>query len=139
MVITAAETAAPAAPPANRPPLSVSVAETSDPIRVGGKTVYQITLENRDSASYFDVAVSVTVSDELRLGSIAAPVGTQGAIVPNAVKFQPIRELRAGEAPLSFEINASGAAAGMGKFKVEVTARDAAKPVVAEQTTQVLP
>jgi len=139
MVITAAETAAPAAAPATRPPLSVSVAETSDPIRVGGKTVYQITLENRDSASYFDVTVSVTVSDELRLGSIAAPVGTQGAIVPNAVKFQPIRELRAGEAPLSFEINASGASAGMAKFKVEVTARDSARPTTAEQTTQVLP
>ena len=137
--VTAA-VAQPTAPAAQaRQPISVSIAETADPIRVGGKTTYQILVENKDSQSYFDVAVSATLSDELRLNTIASPVGAQGALLPESVKFAPVRELRAGEAPLSFEMHVTAAAAGSATVRVEVTVRGQTTPIKAEQTTQVLP
>ncbi|MGD9722131.1 MAG: hypothetical protein AB7O59_12185 [Pirellulales bacterium] len=122
-----------------RRPLRVSVAETADPLRVGGKSTYQILVENLDTASYFDVVVSATLTPELKVDTIAGPVGTQGQVLPTSLRFTPIRELRAGEAPLSFELHVTAAQAGAAAVKVEVTSKDQAQPVKAEQTTQVLP
>ena len=120
-------------------PIKVSVAETVDPLRVGGKTTYQILLENKDPQSYFDVVVSAKLSDELRLDSISSPVGTQGSVLPGSVKFVPVREFRAGEATLSFELHVSGLRPGAARVTVEVTSKGQTRPVTAEQTTQVLP
>jgi uncharacterized repeat protein (TIGR01451 family) len=124
---------------AARRPLSVTVAETADPIRVGSGTTYQILVENKDAQSYFDVTVSATLSEELKLDTIASPVGTAGQVLPGSVRFAPVRELRAGEAPLSFELHTTGVRPGAAVVKVEVTRRGQSEAVKAEQTTQVLP
>ena len=54
------------------------------------------------------------------------------------VRFPPIRELRSGENPLSFELRFKGLATGTARVHVEVTSRGQAKPITAEQTTEVL-
>ena len=145
--VVAAQNPAPAAAPAGAPaaaagprqPLRVSVAETTDPVRVGGTTTYQITLENSDSQSYFDVVVSATLSDGLKLDTIAGHVGTEGQATATAVRFQPIREIRPGESGLNFELHVSAVRPGAAKVRVEVTSRGQTRPTVAEQSTQVLP
>jgi uncharacterized repeat protein (TIGR01451 family) len=136
-IVAAADGAAPA--PAPRRPLSVSVAETTDPVRVGGTTTYQVVLENKDSQSYFDVVVSASLGDQLSLVSIGGPVEKEGPIMQNSVRFRAIRELRAGEAPLSFELRTSAIRAGSARVRVEVTSRGQQRPIVAEQSTQVIP
>ncbi|MEX2111879.1 MAG: hypothetical protein WD845_01760 [Pirellulales bacterium] len=132
-----AAAAAPAAAP--RQPLVVSVAETTDPVRVGGTTTYQVLVDNKDSQSAFEVVVSAKLSPELKLETIAGPVGTDGQVLPNSVRFTPVRELRAGEAPLSFELHVTGVKAGAGTVDVEVTTRERPQPVTATQQTQVIP
>jgi hypothetical protein len=59
-------------------------------------------------------------------------------ILPGEVRFPPVREFRAGENPLSYELNFKGLAAGTGRIHVEVTSRGQAAPVVANETTEVL-
>ncbi len=132
-----AAAAAPAAAP--KMPLEVTVAETTDPVRVGGTTTYQILVENKDTQSSFDVVVSAKLSPELKLETIAGPVGTDGQVQPNSVRFTPVRELRAGEAPLSFELHVTGLKAGAGSVQVQVVTRDRPQAVTATQATQVVP
>jgi uncharacterized repeat protein (TIGR01451 family) len=119
--------------------LEVTVAETTDPVRVGGTTTYQILVENTDTQSAFDVVVSAKLSPELKLETIAGPVGTDGQVLPNSVRFTQVRELRAGEAPLSFELHVTGVKAGAGNVQVEVTTRDRPQAATATQPTQVVP
>ncbi|MBI3837104.1 MAG: DUF11 domain-containing protein [Planctomycetia bacterium] len=133
----AAAPAAPAAPPPPNPPMTVSVAETADPIKVGGETTYQILIGNIGSQPEFDVVVAVTLSDQLRFEGSNGP--ERGTVGPKGVRFGAIKELRAGESPLSYEIRATGVRPGTARFHVEVTSRGQPKPVSADQTTQVLP
>jgi uncharacterized repeat protein (TIGR01451 family) len=136
--IVAAPAAAPAGPSPQAASVSVTVAETTDPVRVGGTTTYQILVENKGTQSAYDVVISAKLSRELKLETIAGPVGTDGQVQANSVKFVPVRELRAGEAPLNFELHVTGAQAGAGKVDVEVTTRGAGRPVTATQETQVV-
>jgi hypothetical protein len=118
-------------------PLHVSVVDTSDPIRIDGETTYQVQVENEGDKSQFNVAVSIALSEEIKLVNAAGPV--QGSVTPGAIKFAPIRELRAGETPLTYEVKAKGVRAGTGRIRVEVTAQGQPRPATGEQTTQVLP
>ena len=136
IVTDSPEPAAPSEPA--KKPLGVSVAETTDPLRVGSKTTYYILIENNDAISYFDVQVSAKLSPELKLDTIASPVGTQGDTSANAVRFEPVREFRAGEAPLSFELHVTAVQPGQATVQVEVKSHDQTAPVKANQSTQVI-
>lgn len=128
------------APPAAQPAtVTVSVAETADPIKVGGATTYQVVVTNSSQQSAFDVEVTVKFSDQLQLQEFSGPPGSgRGSSTASAVRFAAIRELRAGEAQ-TFELRYRGAKPGKAQVQVEVTSRDARAPATAEQTTEVLP
>ncbi len=117
-------------------PLSVTVADTADPIKIDGETTYQIVLTNESQQSLFDVAVTATFSEEVKLSGLSGPV--HGAVLPNTVRFDPIREVRAGENPLSFELRVKALRPGTARMRVDVTSRGQAKPVSAEQGTEIL-
>ena len=126
-----------AAAPAEPAKLNVTVADTADPIKVGGDVTYQILLSNEGAQSAFDVAVDVSYGEELRLEGMNGPVN--GSVLAGEVRFEPIRELRAGENALSYELQFKGAKAGTARVRVNTTSRGATKPITAEQTTLVLP
>ncbi len=117
-------------------PLSVTVADTADPIKVDGETTYQIVLTNESQQSLFDVAVTATFSEEVKLSGLSGPV--HGAVLPSTVRFDPIREVRAGESPLSFELRVKALRPGTARMRVDVMSRGQAKPVSAEQSTEIL-
>jgi uncharacterized repeat protein (TIGR01451 family) len=117
--------------------LSVSVSDTADPIKVGGETTYQVLVTNTGEESVFDVAVTVTFGDELRLMGMGSPV--RGTPLAGSVRFEPVREIRAGEAALSYELRMQGTRAGRTRMHVNVTRRGQAKPMSAEQVTEILP
>ncbi len=133
-VAAQAEAAATAAGPSA--PISVTVADTADPIKVDGDTTYQIVVTNTSAQSAFDVAVTATFGDEVRLVGLSGPV--HGTVLPNTVRFEPIREMRAGENPLSYELRVQGARPGTARLRVEATSRGQTKAVSAEQSTEIL-
>jgi hypothetical protein len=116
--------------------ISVTVADTADPIKVDGQTTYQILVSNKGMQSAFDVAVTLTYTDEVKVENIVGPV--EGRVLPGTVRFAPIRELRSGENPLSFELRAKGARTGTARLRAEVTSRGQTTPVTADQATEVL-
>ena len=123
----------PAAPEAT---LSVTVADTADPIKVKEETSYQILITNKGTVSAFDVELTVNYSGELAIETFNGPV--RATVTPGTLRVVPVREFRAGEAPLSFELRAVGAKSGAARVQVSVSSRGQAQPVVAEQTTEVL-
>ena len=126
----------PGAEPAGQAaPISVSVAETADPVKVGGETTYQVLVENKSEQSQFDMALSATFGDELKLEGLSSPV--EGRVRPTGVQFPALRELRAGETA-TFEFRMKAVRAATARFKVDVTSRGQ-KSVSAEQTTEILP
>jgi hypothetical protein len=130
-----------AAPPAaetpqGAPQISVSAVETADPIRVNGQTSYQIILTNKGDGSAYDVGVDVTFDESLQLLQHGGPV--RGATTAGAVRFPPIRELRAGETQ-TFDLRFKGLQAGTARVVVEVKSRGLQSPIRAEQSTEVLP
>lgn len=136
-----AETPPVAPPPATPVPaaeatLSVTVADTADPIKVKEETSYQVLITNKGTASAFDVELTVNYSGELAIETFNGPV--RATVTPGVLRFVPVREFRAGEPPLSFELRAVGAKSGAARVQVSVTSRGQAQPVVAEQTTEVL-
>ena len=62
----------PAAQPAGQ--VSVTVAETADPIQVNGETTYQVVITNNGAQSAFDVTLTATYSEELTLVGMNGPV-----------------------------------------------------------------
>jgi hypothetical protein len=124
----------PAAPAGNA--LSLSIAETADPIKLNGQTTYQIVLANKSDASLFEVEVAIKFSEELRLEGVVGP-GVRGSITAGAVRFPAIREVRAGESP-TIELRFTGVKPGTARVQVEVTSQGQSKPVTGEQTTEVL-
>jgi len=134
--IVAGEAEQPAAPAQGASQIKVSVAETADPIRINGQTTYQIILTNSGEASAFDVVLNVTFGEQLQILSHSGPLkGTTGE---GSIRFPEIRELRAGESQ-TFELRFKGLAAGTGRVQVQVNASGLAKPVTADQTTEILP
>lgn len=128
-----------AAPAGGQPQIDVTVAETADPIKVGTETTFQILVSNKSQQSAFDVTVTATFGNELRFEGATTPLPERPRIMPGEVRFPAVRELRAGENPLNFELRFKGQAPGAGRLHVEVTSRGQAKPITAEQTTEVLP
>jgi uncharacterized repeat protein (TIGR01451 family) len=117
--------------------INVEVADTVDPVKVNGETTYHISVENKGSASQFNVVVSVSLGDELKLEGISGPV--QGSVLPGTIRFAPIKELRAGEPPLTYELRMRAVKAGTAQLRVEVSSQGQSRPATAEQTTQVIP
>ncbi len=135
---TAGAESAPAASSSGEPGgIGVTVADTADPIKVDGETTYQIVLTNKGSQSVFDVAMTVTFGGELRLENISGPL--HASVLPDKVRFDPIREFRAGENPLSFELRFKGVRPAAARLRVEVISRGQAKGISAEQKTEILP
>jgi uncharacterized repeat protein (TIGR01451 family) len=135
--IVAAESSEAAAVGAESP-ISLSVVDTADPIKVGGETVYQILLTNKSQQSVFDVSLSVKFTKELRFEGATSPLPERPQILPAEIRFPAAREIRAGENPLSFELRFKGLAPGEGKVRAQITTRGQAQPTVAEHETQVI-
>lgn len=136
-------TVAAAAPPAGVPglppppsPIKVTVADTADPINVGGDTTYQIVVTNTSGQSVYDVAVTATLSEQWRLEGYSGPSG--GTPLPGMLRFAPIREFRGNENALSYELKVTGVRAGTGRVKVDVTVRGQTRPETAEHSTEIL-
>ena len=77
--------------------MRVSVADTVDPVKVGGETTYQIILSNPSDLPAYDVTLSVSFGDDVRFEGMNGPV--EGSVSASGIRFIPIRELAPAKTP----------------------------------------
>lgn len=118
--------------------VSVVVAEDADPVRVDEQVKYEITVANHNQAADGQVAVVVTVPQQMS----PLRIGTQGpsamTIDGQTVKFAPVADLRPGDV-LHYTVKARAAAPGEAKLRVEVSTRNSKSPLKQEETTRIVP
>ena len=133
---------APAQPPAADVPgsLKATIAETADPIQVGRSTTYVITLTNDRAVSDQDVAITLQLSEGLKVTGAKGPTGIASSSPDSrVVELTPLRELRAGEQAV-YRIEVTGTRAG--KQRGKVTAKSTRTPAgtsVETETTVNMP
>jgi hypothetical protein len=117
--------------------LKVSVLDLGDPITVGGKARYRVAITNERTVSDTNVAITLQLSDGLKLTNIAGPTGA--AATSNGgrqVDLTSIAEIRAGET-VEYRIEATGERAGQQKLVVSVKSDKSQAAVTGQQETTV--
>ena len=118
--------------------VSVVVADDADPVRVDEQVKYEITVANQSQAADGQVAVVVTVPQQMS----PLRIGTQGPLAMQIdgqkVKFSPVAELRPGDV-LHYTVKARAMAPGEAKLRVDVTTRNSKSPLTQEETTRIVP
>lgn len=131
--LSAAPAAASLESPASR--ITVSVAEQSDPVRVGSETTYFVSVRNPASFPDQQVQLKVALPQELQLLSGSGP--TRNRIAGQTITFEPIAELRAGE-QVEYRLRVKAATPGTARLDAHVTSRGLAQPLVKNETTLVV-
>jgi uncharacterized repeat protein (TIGR01451 family) len=123
--------------------LLLVVADSKDPVEVGGQTSYKIVVVNQGSAPLTNIHVNVLVPLELTMLRTTGPT-EPGLKLPEPtaegqpVAFPPLKELKAGERQ-TFEVFTQAVKPGDARFRVVLTADQLQMggPVVWEESTQV--
>ena len=111
--------------------LYFGIVDQTDPIEVGGRTTYVLTVENQGSQA----ASNVRFVAELPTGM--KPInGERGTIRDQRIFFEPIARL-APKAKTSFRIVVQGLTQGDHKIRVEMNSDDISSPVIKEESTRV--
>lgn len=127
----AAPGASPDAPPApapGEPPvtgaLSVTVADTDDPIRVGQPTRYIVSIKNGRNVSDRNVVLSFRLPESADLANVRVTGPTRNPRVSGdgrTWQMEPVAEMRADEALVPYTIVVTPRAAGRMTLEVEVS------------------
>jgi len=119
--------------------LGVTISAFKNPVFVGERATYLITIKNLQTTSDKDVVLTLQFPAGLEFEKLSGPV--DGVNVSNdrrTVQVTPIRELRAHESLAPFKVEALGTAAGNQALSVRVTSQQAPQGVVAEEPITVL-
>lgn len=116
--------------------LSVSVADQRDPVAVGNETTYEILVTNNANRPDQQVALAVTLPQQLVLNQVGTAGPSQSFVQGNAVRFAPVAEIRPGET-LTYRIRARALQPGDARIRVELTSTASPTPITAEETTTV--
>jgi uncharacterized repeat protein (TIGR01451 family) len=122
-----------------RQPLAVTVKDRSDPAAVGTELIYDVRVTNNAPVSDTNVAVTVTLPNEMTpAAGIAGPGGSQPTVDGRAVRFPPVAEIRPGET-LAYQIRAVPRQAGQTVVRADVTSTGSPTPLTTSETTNVIP
>lgn len=124
--------------PASGGKLNVTVAATSNPIKVGADTKFIITLTNTGQNPERNVALAVTVPDQLQYVEGATQNPTKANAEGQSVRFDPVLQLDP-DKPVRFEVGAKALRAGNATLHVEATSQTTTQPVSSDTTVTVLP
>jgi uncharacterized repeat protein (TIGR01451 family) len=123
--------------------LHLEATDTRDPVEVGGKTSYRITLTNQGTAPLTNIRIEARVPPEMATYRATGPTNPPKDLPPpmadgQLVVFAPLKELKAGER-LTYEVFVTAAKPGDARFRVTLTADElqAGGPVFEEESTQV--
>jgi uncharacterized repeat protein (TIGR01451 family) len=123
--------------------LHLEATDSRDPIEVGGKMSYRITLSNQGTASLTNIRIEARVPPEMstyRATGPTSPPKELPAVTADGqlVIFAPLKELKAGERQ-TYEVFVSAVKPGDARFRVTLTADElqVGGPVIEEESTQV--
>jgi hypothetical protein len=116
--------------------LRLSIADTADSVKLGGETTYHVIVTNDAATSDRDVQLVLHMPSGLRLKPGASPVKRDN-IEFDLFRFEPIKELRAGES-VAFDVPMIAETSGDARVQLEATSRNQSTPATAEESTNVL-
>ena len=114
----------------------LSIADQTDPVRVGSRTTYQIVVTNASGMPEENVVVRVRMPSELKLERTEGDV-RPGPITPDGFSFSPIKLLRANES-VRLDVEATAARRGEAVLQVEATSDAQRTPVVQSESTEII-
>ena len=118
--------------------LKVAVRDLADPIMFGAKTTYIIQLSNERAAADRDVAITLQLSEGLKVTGISGPTGAASSTPDGrTVEITPVAEIRANEQLPDYKIEVEGTKAGKQKLQVIVKSARTPAGITAEAETTV--
>ncbi|MCH8043657.1 MAG: DUF11 domain-containing protein [Planctomycetes bacterium] len=111
--------------------LSLKIAERTSPVKVGGKTIYEVLVQNISGRTLHDVTLTATVPPEMTLD-----VETNATLRGNVATFATRAELGPGE-QFSYQVHVTARQPGKAHFVARLSARELSDPVEASKETLV--
>jgi uncharacterized repeat protein (TIGR01451 family) len=114
--------------------VSYHVADSEDPVEVGGVTEYVVRVTNEGTKAASGVQVAATLVGDLEPVEASGPGGHR---VENlTIYFEPLARLGAGEDAV-YRVRARGLRAGHQRIQVRLVSEDQPNPITKEETTSV--
>lgn len=115
--------------------LLLEVVDVEDPIRVGGRTAYDIVVTNQGTAEATNIAVDFELDERTSLQNAEGP--SPFGRTDTGASFRPIASLGAGQRA-TFRVFVNADAAGDTRFRVNMRADQLTRPVVETESTRVV-
>jgi len=115
--------------------LLLEVVDIEDPIRVGGRTAYDITVVNQGTADATNVALEFELDERTSLQNAEGP--SPFARTETGAAFRPIDVLAPGQR-VTFRVFVNADAAGDTRFRVNMRADQLTRPVVETESTRIV-
>lgn len=114
--------------------VSYHVADSEDPVEVGGVTEYVVRVANEGTKAATGVQLAATLVGDLEPVEASGPGGHR---VENlTIMFEPLAKLGAGEEAV-YRVRARGLRAGHQRIQVRLVSEDQPTPITKEETTSV--
>jgi hypothetical protein len=123
-------------PPPAAGNLKVTIADMSDPIKVGEKTTLLIEISNERMVADSDVVLTLELSDGLRVTGASGPSAVTNSL-PNGIEFAPVASIRPGEKLPAYKIEVTALKAGKQKSRITAKSARTTTAVSAEAETTV--
>jgi uncharacterized repeat protein (TIGR01451 family) len=116
------------------PAYALEIGKVGDPVPVGGKVTYRITVTNTGSLPGNQIEVIANVPKELQVINAGGP--TQARQEPGRVVFPPVDAL-APRQTLNYTVETQALQAGDVRFRVELRSSAFRDPVIKEESTNI--
>lgn len=119
--------------------LELVVTDLRDSVQVGRELTYEIVVRNTRRTPDQRIALTVTAPPEMtpvRIGT-GGPQETQFTIDGRTIRFEPVREMRAGES-LRYEVRMRAERPGEVRLRAVLSSAGSVTPIVQEETTTIV-
>lgn len=115
-----------------RPALNVCIVDTEDPVCIGDRTSYRITVINQGSEEDNNVGVTVRFPEEIVPEAANGP--TAGTVSGQTVTFAPYKNFQARQT-LEYRVDARAKKSGDARVNVEVSSDSIKTPITQQEST----
>jgi uncharacterized repeat protein (TIGR01451 family) len=114
--------------------LLIEVVDYNDPIRIGERERYTITVTNQGNRPANDVGIAMILDDRTEFVSLSGP--TPLVRTAEGLRVRPIQSLAPGDSA-TWNVIVQGQGAGDTRFRVRLTAEELNRPVFVAESTRV--
>jgi len=116
------------------PAVLLEVIDIKDPVEVGGRTTYVITVTNQGSAPSTNIQISCILEDNVQY--VSSTGATTGTIEGNVLTFAPLKRLPR-KSRATWRVTVTALKAGDVRFKVTMDTNELSRPVEETEATRV--